>query len=187
MMCSSYFHGRERKAQNVDSTLHQGIQWKDWTNDQAIKHQSCLQNPDYHTTEIWGWIKGVVYKVPCECDAVYTGETGRNLHTRLQQHKLAVINGYSKNGIATHVMDNNHKIQLEEAQVIASELHLTKRKVKESTHQENTELHEPWQGPTTGQYLVPLDKIVFPLFFSLFPLLLTLWHHTSSVHRDSHV
>ena len=60
------------------------------------------------------------------------GETGRNLHTRLQEHKCAVANGDSKNGIAIHVMENDHKIQLEQAQVITNEPHLTKRKVKKS-------------------------------------------------------
>ena len=43
-----------------------------------------------------------------------------------------LINSDTKNGIATHVMENDHKIQSEEAQVIASELHLTKTKVNES-------------------------------------------------------
>ena len=79
-----------------------------------------------------GEINGVIYKVPCESDAVYIGETGCNLHTRLQEHKWAVIIRDTNNGIATHVMENNHEIQWEEAQVIASEPWLTKIYVKES-------------------------------------------------------
>ena len=77
-------------------------------------------------------IKGVMYKVPCECGAVYIGKTGCNLQTRLQENKSDVFNRNTKNSIATYVMENDHKIQWEEAQVIASESHLTKRKVKES-------------------------------------------------------
>ena len=88
-------------------------------------------------------IKGVIYKVPCESCAVYIGKTGCNLHIRLQEHKCAVVNGDSKNGIATHVMKNDHKIQWEEAQVVASEQQFTKRKVKESAYQKNFKLHEP--------------------------------------------
>ena len=76
--------------------------------------------------------KGVIYEVPCECGAVYIGETGRNLHTRLQGNKHAVVNGDIKNGITKHTVENDHQILWEEAQVIKNEPHLTKRKVKES-------------------------------------------------------
>ena len=62
------------------------------------------------------------------------GEIGRNLCIRLQEHKHAVINGDSKNGIATHVMEDDHRIQWEEAQVVASEPQLTRRKIKEFLH-----------------------------------------------------
>ena len=77
-------------------------------------------------------VKGVVYKVPFECGAGYIGETGHNLHTRLQEHRRAVANGDTKNHIAIHVMENNHVIQWKDVQVIASEPHLIIRKVKES-------------------------------------------------------
>ena len=45
--------------------------------------------------------KGIIYKVPCECGAVYIDKTGHNLHRRLQEHKHAVINRDTKNGITT--------------------------------------------------------------------------------------
>jgi predicted GIY-YIG superfamily endonuclease len=37
-----------------------------------------------------GKIKGVVYRVSCECGATYIGETGRSLEVRLKEHKRAV-------------------------------------------------------------------------------------------------
>ena len=77
-------------------------------------------------------IKGVVYIIPCECGATYIGETGRTLHARLQEHKRAVRNGDTNNGIAAHVLNTHHNIKWEDAQVLMSEAQLTKRKVKES-------------------------------------------------------
>ena len=51
----------------------------------------------------------MIYKVSCDCGAVYIGKTGHNLHTRLQEHKRAVVNRDTKKGIATHVMENDQK------------------------------------------------------------------------------
>ena len=68
-----------------------------------------------------GEVKGIIYSVPCECGAIYIGHTGRNLHVRIKEHKWAVGNGDIKNGIPAHIMDTNHNIQREEAEVMAAE------------------------------------------------------------------
>ena len=47
--------------------------------------------------------KGVVYRVPCECSAVYIGETGRQLKTQIAEHKRAVQKVNTMNAIACHV------------------------------------------------------------------------------------
>ena len=48
-------------------------------------------------------MQGAVYKVKCcYCQASYTGETGRNLSTRLTDHKRAARNGEVNNHIADH-------------------------------------------------------------------------------------
>ena len=47
--------------------------------------------------------QGAVYKIKCsECQASYIGETGRNLNTRLTEHKRATRNGDANNHIAAH-------------------------------------------------------------------------------------
>ncbi len=35
-------------------------------------------------------IKGVIYRVQCECGSSYVGETGRTLETRLKEHKRTI-------------------------------------------------------------------------------------------------
>ena len=53
--------------------------------------------------------KGAVYKIKCcDCQATYIGETGRNLNTRLTEHRQATRNGNINNNIAEHHLQTNH-------------------------------------------------------------------------------
>ena len=36
-------------------------------------------------------IKNCVYSIPCSCDKIYKGETGRPLKVRLEEHRKAVV------------------------------------------------------------------------------------------------
>jgi len=55
--------------------------------------------------------QGAVYKIKCsDCQASYIGETGRNLNTRLTEHKRATKNGDANNHIAAHQQLINHNI-----------------------------------------------------------------------------
>ena len=80
--------------------------------------------------------KGVIYRVPCkECDAVYIGETLRNLEERLKEHKRHVEKSDLKgSAIAKHVLKTGHSIAWDKAQVIDYEQRWGARKIKESLH-----------------------------------------------------
>ena len=55
--------------------------------------------------------QSAVYKIKCsDCQASYIGETGRNLNTRLTEHKRATRNGDANNHIAVHHQLTNHNI-----------------------------------------------------------------------------
>ena len=84
-------------------------------------------------------IKGVVYRVPCECGAAYIGETGRNLKLRLSEHKRSVKNKDPNNGLAVHAKLTNHKIMWDNAEVLTNEPNWTKRKVKEALYIKRTD------------------------------------------------
>ena len=61
--------------------------------------------------------QGAVYKIKCsDCQASYIGETGRNLNTRLTEHKQATKNGDANNHIAAHHQLTNHNIDWDSAQ-----------------------------------------------------------------------
>ena len=57
-----------------------------------------------------------VYKIKCcDCQASYISETGRNLSTRLTEHKLAMKNGDVNNHIAEHHLKMKHQIDWDSA------------------------------------------------------------------------
>ena len=63
--------------------------------------------------------QGAVYKIKCsDCQASYIGETGRNLNTRLTEHKRATKNGDANNHIAVHHQLTNHNIDWDSAQCL---------------------------------------------------------------------
>ena len=59
---------------------------------------------------------GAVYKIHCsDCQATYIGETGRNLTTRLTEHKGATKKGDLNNNIAKHHLKKSHAIDWDSA------------------------------------------------------------------------
>lgn len=79
---------------------------------------------------------GVVYSIPCdECNAVYVGETGRSLATRLKEHKASVRLGQAeKSALADHATKTGHSIKWSETEVVEKENRYHHRKWQESWH-----------------------------------------------------
>jgi predicted GIY-YIG superfamily endonuclease len=77
--------------------------------------------------------KNVIYKIPCECNKFYIGETCRPLSKRIKEHKSYIKNtDYHKSNICQHAFDNNHRINWNASSVLAKETLTKKRKIKES-------------------------------------------------------
>ena len=92
---------------------------------------------------------GVVYKIPCsQCEKVYIGETGRQLGTRITEHRKeaekisdrnftrstrrASTNEHHKSAITDHVCQNNHIMNWEASEIVEQESDKFKRWIKES-------------------------------------------------------
>ena len=77
--------------------------------------------------------QGAVYKIKCsDCQASYIGETGRNLNTRLTEHKRATRNGDANNHIAVHHQLTNHNIDWDSAQCLTYSTNYFQRLTLES-------------------------------------------------------
>ena len=92
---------------------------------------------------------GVVYEVPCHnCDKTYIGETGRQLGTRVEEHKKEVEElskaaytrtkrkvstaELNKSAITDHGVSQNHVINWDGVRVIDREDDITRRRIREA-------------------------------------------------------
>ena len=79
-------------------------------------------------------IQGAVYKVNCtDCAQSYIGETGRDVKTRLKEHKYDI--GKEKeniSGLSKHIRDNKHNVDWENVIILHKENDFRKRKFKEA-------------------------------------------------------
>ena len=103
-----------------------------------------------HRPEKWQWSlcnrlkdktptnkkKGVVYEIPCgDCELTYVGETPRTVTNRVKEHRRAVVKGdIQASAIASHVWQEEHKINVDKTRVIDRATGMTERRVKEALH-----------------------------------------------------
>ena len=77
--------------------------------------------------------QGAIYKIACsDCNATYIGETGRNLNTRLTEHKRATKNKDPNNHIAEHHKHTGHSINWDSAASITHCTNYHQRRLLES-------------------------------------------------------
>ena len=78
-------------------------------------------------------IQAGVYKIPCKsCNKFYIGETGRDLSVRIKEHKTAVKNLKTDNGISNHTLETSHIFNFEKAELLYPCKNLHKRHLIES-------------------------------------------------------
>ena len=101
--------------------------------------------------------QGAVYKIKCcDCQATYTGETGRNLNTRLTERRRATRNGDINNNIAEHHLQTNHRIDWDSATCVTYDTNYYQRIVLESwfTNLEQTPINRCLQLPAPYKRLI---------------------------------
>ena len=99
----------------------------------------------------------IVYKIKCcDCQAFHIGETGRNLRTRLTEHKRATKSGDVNNHIAEHHLQTKHQIDWDSATCITYSTDYYQRLTLESwfTNLEKTPLNRSQQLPAPYKRLI---------------------------------
>ena len=78
----------------------------------------------------------VVYKIDCrDCDASYVGQTGRQLNTRIKEHKNHITrNNSSKSVITEHRLNHGHDFKWDNVKILDHEPFYHKRLLSEMLH-----------------------------------------------------
>ena len=75
----------------------------------------------------------VVYKIDCNnCTKEYIGETGRNLRTRIDEHKKDIVIGKENSLVYQHFRDTGHSFKFEETKVLQHNQNVWHRRRLES-------------------------------------------------------
>ena len=101
--------------------------------------------------------QGAICKIECsDCQTSYIGETGRNLNTRLTEHKRATRNGDVNNHISEHHRQTNHRIDWDSAKCLTYSTNYFQRLTLESwfTNLERTPLNR------CQQLLAPYKRLI---------------------------
>ena len=79
-------------------------------------------------------ITGTVYKLQCSCVKTYTGQSKRNLKTRLEEHDSLT---FGKSDATDHLRENpDHKIDFHNPQILAQETNWRKLHVTETLYKQ---------------------------------------------------
>ena len=66
-------------------------------------------------------------------ETFYVGETGRNLTTRVKEHKAAYrLAAFDRSAVAKHAWQEGHEIEWNDVEILDTAQDLQERKVKES-------------------------------------------------------
>ena len=123
--CLPYIHGTTDKIQRVLNDV--GFAMRPF-----VTIGKSLPFPKYPLDV--NEITGIIYQVPChDCPFVYIGQTNRDLQSRLSEHKRAIkYQRPEKSALCEHSITLDHIIDWNEATILSTEKHSTKRLFAES-------------------------------------------------------
>jgi hypothetical protein len=88
--------------------------------------------------------QNIVYKVPCQCQKAYFGESKRKMGTRLKEHqaqcrqadkvKRMKKDSYNDTGLPLHHKNENHEFLWDQTMILGVERDITRRRVLEAMH-----------------------------------------------------
>ena len=78
---------------------------------------------------------GVVYRIPCECDEVYIGETGRPMQDRIKEHERDIRLACTQtSAVSEHANNTGHSPLWSKVKFIDRDPYWYTRRVKEAIH-----------------------------------------------------
>ena len=106
----------------------------------------------------------VVYKILCnDCDASYVGQTGRQLKTRIAEHRNHIRHKASARSVITdHRLSHNHDFQWDNVLILDEEPSYRKRLISEMLHIKKQKNSLNLQTDTEGlnkAYLPIINKV----------------------------
>jgi len=129
--CITYIKGLTGKIINDLKVIDTNTRWGKKTNN---KIKSKFYTTTIDKSEILNECN-VVYSIPCnDCDKSYIGETSQNLYKRMKQHEYDVKNKKTNTGLASHVKEENHSMNINNVKILDKERNVTKRRVLEAIH-----------------------------------------------------
>ncbi|KYN22422.1 hypothetical protein ALC57_05184 [Trachymyrmex cornetzi] len=108
----------------------------------------------------------VVYKISCnDCDASYVGQTGRQLRTRISEHRNHIkYNTTTRSVITEHRLQNNHDFRWDDVEILDEEPIYRKRLISEMVNIKKQTNSLNLQTDTEGlhrAYLPIINKICY--------------------------
>ena len=77
----------------------------------------------------------VIYKINCNnCECSYIGETGRQLHTRLTEHKNNIKTLYINSQLVQHMIQHDHTLNFDSVSILGTHKNTKSRKILEACH-----------------------------------------------------
>ncbi|KAJ4451084.1 hypothetical protein ANN_02522 [Periplaneta americana] len=102
---------RTLNTMGIDIQLVQIVKWNsnyaEWMGEEhayTVVSFLCSANPDFSGCRV-----PEIYRIPCECEAAYIGQTGRTITMRLSEHQRSIrLMQPEKSGLAEHY-DGRHQ------------------------------------------------------------------------------
>ena len=78
---------------------------------------------------------GIIYKISCnDCNAVYIGQSGRQLKKRISEHKYYIKVGNENSALVEHINVSDHSFNFTNVKILDRENNRTKREFLEMLH-----------------------------------------------------